>query len=175
MLIAMAGLPGTGKSTLATRLAASLGGVVLSKDEVRAALFPLPVLDHSPAENDISMAAVFEAARYIRAAFPQHPVIIDGRTFLRSSQVRAFEALSRALDDEPHIIECICAEAIARQRLDKDLAAGQHSARNRTFDLYLAIQASAETIARPHLILDTGAWSLEACVEQSLAYLTKGG
>ena|SRR5208283_5448063 len=32
MLIAMAGLPGTGKSTLATRLTKELGGVVLSKD-----------------------------------------------------------------------------------------------------------------------------------------------
>ena len=40
MLVAMAGLPGTGKSTLAASLAESLGGVVLSKDVVRTA--PLP-------------------------------------------------------------------------------------------------------------------------------------
>ena len=32
MLIAMAGLPGTGKSTLAARLADALGGVVLSSE-----------------------------------------------------------------------------------------------------------------------------------------------
>jgi adenylylsulfate kinase len=39
MLIAMAGLPGTGKSTLANALANALGAAVLNKDRVRAALF----------------------------------------------------------------------------------------------------------------------------------------
>jgi predicted kinase len=62
MLIAMAGLPATGKTTVATRLAQELCGVILSKDQVRAALFPLPVLDYSAAENNISMAAIFQAA-----------------------------------------------------------------------------------------------------------------
>src|SRR5438552_2727973 len=86
MLIAMAGLPATGKSTLAARLAKELDGVILSKDQVRAALFPPPVLDYSTAENDISMDAIFKAAAYIRKALPQHSVIIDGRTFLRTKQ-----------------------------------------------------------------------------------------
>ena len=58
----MAGLQGTGKSTLAARLAAALGGVVLSKDTVRAALFPPPALDYSAAQDDASMAAVYSAA-----------------------------------------------------------------------------------------------------------------
>src|SRR5690242_18237303 len=42
MLIAMAGLPGTGKSAIAARLAAELDAVALSKDDVRGALFPPP-------------------------------------------------------------------------------------------------------------------------------------
>src|SRR6266567_7955423 len=88
MLIAMAGSPATGKSTLAACLAAELGGVVLCKDLVRASLFPAPALDYSPAQNDISMAAIYAAASYIRRTFPSTPVIIDGRTFLRSHQVR---------------------------------------------------------------------------------------
>jgi adenylylsulfate kinase len=87
MLIAMAGLPGSGKSTLATHLAQKLGGVVLSKDRVRAALFPPPVLDYSTAQNAISMDAIFTAVAHIRKAFPDRPVLIDGRTFLRSYQV----------------------------------------------------------------------------------------
>lgn len=62
MLIALAGLPGTGKSTLAARLATELNGVVLSKDQVRAALFPSPVLDYSATEDEICMDAIFTAA-----------------------------------------------------------------------------------------------------------------
>ena len=38
-LIALAGLPGAGKSTLAHVLAAELGAPVFDKDTVRAALF----------------------------------------------------------------------------------------------------------------------------------------
>jgi predicted kinase len=43
----MAGLPGTGKSTLARVLANDLGGVVLDKDVIRAALFPAALIEYS--------------------------------------------------------------------------------------------------------------------------------
>lgn len=134
MLIAMGGLPATSKSTLAAQLTHELGGVVLSKDLVRAALFSPPALDYSSAQNEISMAAIFQAARYICQTLPQHPVIIDGRTFLRSKQIADLFALAASLGETPRIIECVCAEEIARQRLEHDLASGTHPAKNRTFD-----------------------------------------
>src|SRR4051795_5585652 len=115
MLIAMAGLPAAGKTTLATRLAAELGGVVLGKDLVRAALFPPPVLDYSEEENDISMEAIYTAATYIHKAFPERPVIIDGRTFLRSRQVNDLIQRFRSLGEPPHIIECVCSDLVAQQ------------------------------------------------------------
>jgi predicted kinase len=171
MLIAMAGLPGSGKSTLAARLAKELNGVVLSKDQVRAALFPPPVLDYSSAENEISMDAIFTAAAFIRKKFPQHPVIIDGRTFLRSAQIHDLLALATSLEETPRIIECICSEEVARNRLEADLASGTHPAKNRTFALYQAAKARAEAITVPHLVLDTGEMTPEKCVEQSLGHL----
>jgi adenylylsulfate kinase len=175
MLIAMAGLPGSGKSTLAARLATELGGVVLSKDEVRAALFPAPVLDYSTAENQISMDAIFTAAAYIRKTFPGRPVLIDGRTFLRSYQVHDLFALARSLDEPPRIVECVCAEDVARQRLAADLASGTHPAGNRTYALYLAVKEQAEAIPVPHLTLDTGKFTVAECVERCLAYLRSPG
>jgi len=170
-LIAMAGLPASGKSTLAARLAAELGGVVLSKDQVRAALFPAPVLDYSTAENVIAMQAIFDAATYIGKTFPQHPVIIDGRTFSRSKQIADLFTLAESLSETPFIIECVCSEAVARQRLEHDLAQGQHPAKNRTFGLYLAVKERAEPILVPHLVLDTGTTPLDECVQRCLAYL----
>jgi predicted kinase len=171
MLIAMAGLPASGKSTLATRLAHELGGVILSKDQVRAALFPTPVLDYSSAEDDITMEAIFHAAGYIHKTFPHHPIFIDGRTFLRSKQMDALFALAQMLGETPRIIECVCTDDVASQRLEHDLASGQHPAKNRTFALYLTVKEKAESIAIPHLVLDTGTLSLEECVQRSLAYL----
>ena len=67
MLVVMAGLPGTGKSALARRLAADLGGVVLGKDEVRAALFPPPLLDYSPEQDDLAVGAIYTAAAHVLA------------------------------------------------------------------------------------------------------------
>src|SRR4051794_31710959 len=108
MLIAMAGLPATGKSSLALRLAHELGAVVLNKDPVRAALFPPAVLDYSPAQDDLCMDAIYRAVAYIHQAFPHQVIILDGRTFLRSRQVRDFLTLAASLNEAPRIIECVC-------------------------------------------------------------------
>src|SRR2546425_786694 len=61
VLITMAGLPSSGKSTLAASLKRELGAVVLDKDRVRAALFPARVLDYSDTQDDIAMAAIYQA------------------------------------------------------------------------------------------------------------------
>jgi predicted kinase len=175
MLIAMAGLPGTGKSTLATRLAKELGGVVLSKDEVRAVLFPGPVLDYSSHENQISMRAIFQAVAYIRTTFPDRPVLIDGRTFLQPSQLADLFAVADALKESPRILECVCSDEIARRRLETDLTLGTHKAKDRTYDRYLAVKEKASAIPLPHLVLDTGSTSLEECVWRCLGYLRETG
>ena len=174
MIVAMAGLPGTGKSALARRLAAELGAVVLNKDAVRSELFPPPVLDYSTEQDELTMSAVLAAAAYIRRAFPAVPVILDGRTFLRAYQIRDLLALGSSVGEEPRVIECVCADEVARQRLERDLAAGTHPARNRTFELYLAVKARAESIALPHLTLDTGATPLEECLTRAVEYLRGG-
>jgi predicted kinase len=79
----MMGLPGTGKSTLARGVAKALGGVVLSKDEVRAAAFPEAVRDYSEEQDDLAMEMVYQAAGYVLREFPGTPVVIDGRTFTK--------------------------------------------------------------------------------------------
>jgi predicted kinase len=171
MLIAMAGLPGTGKSTVATRLAEELGGIVLSKDAVRAAMFPPPILDYSTAQDDLVMEAVFKAAAYALRSGLQRVVLLDGRTFLRAYQVRDLLDIASSLNERPVIIECVCDEAVTRDRLEQDRKLGRHPAGNRTYDLYLKMKAHAEPITVPHLILDTGRLSLEDCVAHCFAYL----
>jgi predicted kinase len=173
MLIAMAGLPGTGKSTLAARLAEELNGVVLSKDVVRAGLFPTPVLDYSTAQDDLVMEAIFQAAGYVLHADPDRAVIIDGRTFLRAYQVNDLLGLAAQRDQPLYILECTCDKTVARQRLDQDLAIARHPAGNRTWHLYKEVKARAEPIAVPHLTLDTGSLSLPECVDRVRDYLMR--
>lgn len=171
MLVAMCGLPGTGKSTLAHQLAAAVGGVVLGKDPVRSVLFPPPVLDYSREQDDLTMAAIYSAAAFIIRTHPATPVIIDGRTFLRAYQLRDLLALGDAVGERPRLIECVCSDGHARERLERDHLRGEHPAGNRTFQLYLDVKAGAEPITLPRLVLDTGIAPLQSCVAQAIDYL----
>src|SRR3954454_10187899 len=171
----MAGLPGSGKSTVAAWLERAMGAVVLDKDRVRAALFPPRVLDHSAVQDDLCMAAVYQAAAAILKADPRQAVVIDGRTFLRPGQVRDLLDLASSLNEVPRIIECVCDDAVAKERLERDLARGGPPAGNRTFALYLSLKAAAEPPQVPRLVLDTGRLSLEECVGRCLEYLGGGG
>src|SRR5262249_19130627 len=171
MLIAMAGLPGTGKSALATRLAAALDGVVLSKDVVRAALFPPPTLDYSAAQDDLAMSAVYAAAKLILIADATRVVLLDGRTFRLAAQVADVFALGRGIGQEPVVIECVCDGAVACARLDRAAAAGGHPAGNRTAALYDAVAATAEPLTVPRLTLDTSRLNPGECLARTLDHL----
>lgn len=171
MLIALTGLPGTGKSTLAARLAEAIGGVTLSKDVVRSALFPGSVLDYSSEQDEIAMSAVYNAASYLLKASQRRAVILDGRTFSKPGQLTAPLALAASLGVPFRVIECVCADEVARTRLAADHAAGTHPAGNRTPELYTQAKAAAVPLSVPHLTLDTGALSPEECVRRAVAYL----
>jgi predicted kinase len=171
MLIAMAGLPATGKTTLALRLSQEVGAVVLSKDAVRAALFPPPVLDYSTEEDDLSMAAIYRAAAFILRRSPEMAVILDGRTFLRAYQVRDLLALAESVQEVPSVIECVCSDEVARKRLEEDRAGSRHPAGNRTFALYEALKANGEPIPLPRLVIETDRLPLEECVHRCMGYL----
>lgn len=174
MLVAMAGLPGTGKSALAARLAAALGGVVLSKDVVRSALFPGPALDYSPEQDELTMRAVFAAAGHLRRTRPGLPVILDGRTYSKAHQAAALMALGAELGEPVRVIECVCPPEVARARLATDHAAGTHPAGNRTPDLHDRSRANADPLTIPRLTLDTAATGLDECERAALGYLSNG-
>ena len=171
MLVAMAGLPGTGKSTIARRLADRLGGVVLSKDTARAALFPPAVLDYSTEQDDLTMRAVYAAAAHVRRTAPDTPVFLDGRTFSRAYQVIDLLAAAESSGDTLRVIECVCADDVAHARLTRDLAAGTHPAANRTPALYAAAKARADPLTLPRLTLDTGVLAADECVRLAVEYL----
>lgn len=173
MLVAMAGLPGTGKSALAARLAAALGGVVLSKDVVRAALFPGAALDYSAEQDDISMRAVFAAAAHLRRTRPELPVFLDGRTFSKAHQVAALLALGAELGEPVRVIECVCPPEVARARIAADHAAGAHPAGNRTPDLHDRSRANADPLTVPRLTLDTVVLTPDECERRALVHLSE--
>lgn len=170
MLIVMAGLPGTGKSTLARRLAQELPAIVLDKDAVRAALFPPSEIEYSTSQDDLCVDVMLRVAGYILAKDPLKHVILDGRTFSRRYQVDRVRAFARDLGVACAFVECVCSDGTVRQRLERDVAEGLHPAANRDYEMYLAVQARAEPISGSKLVIDTDL-GLEPAVQSCLGYL----
>jgi predicted kinase len=163
MLILMAGLPGTGKSTLSRAVAAELGGTVLDKDQVRAALFSPSDIEYSTAQDDFCMAVMLKVAGYLFRKDPSRFIFLDGRTFSRAYQLKRATGFAEAIGQPWRVLECTCKAETARMRLSDDPG---HLATNRDFDLYQQVKARFEEITLPKTVIDTDQ-PLESCIQIS--------
>jgi adenylylsulfate kinase len=170
MLILMAGLPGTGKSTLSRALAAQLNGTVLNKDEIRAALFPLADIEYSTEQDEFCMRVMLKVAGYLFRKDPERRIFLDGRTFSRRYQLARATGYANAIGQPWRILECICSDDTARHRLEND---PDHPATNRDFKLYLQVKARFEEITFPKTVIDTDQ-PLEACIAIAKVYVSSG-
>jgi predicted kinase len=161
MLILMAGLPGTGKSTLSRVLAAKLGATVIDKDQVRAALFSPPDIEYSTEQDDFCMAVMLKVAGYLFRKNPARIVFLDGRTFSQTYQLKRATGFAEAISQPWRILECTCSESTAQRRLTEN---PNHVAANRNFDLYLRVKSRFEEITFPKTVIDTDQ-PLENCIQ----------
>ncbi len=68
------------------------------------------------------------------------------------------------------ILECVCSEETAKQRLETESASSVHRAGNRDYKLYLELKTRFEAITMPKTVINTDQ-PLEVCVHQALAAL----
>ncbi len=170
MLIVMAGLPATGKSTIAQRLARDLPALLLDKDTIRAALFPPSEIDYSVQQDDLCVRVMLQAADYVLRRDRTKHVILDGRPFSRGYQVIECALAAQGLGVPLKVIHCLCSDETARKRLKRDSQEGSHLAANRDFGLYQTLKAHFEPITQEKLLVNTDE-DVETCLLSCLAYL----
>lgn len=167
MIVLMAGLPATGKTTLARELAQRTAGRVLSKDEIRHSIFLPGEIEYSTRQDDLCLQLMLETAAYLLSENSGQKIFLDGRPFSRRYQIENVLTAAASLHQPCRIVECVCSEEIVRQRLAADAKAASHPAGNRDYQLYLEVKARFETITHPKIVVDTGQ-PLEVSVQRAV-------
>jgi predicted kinase len=151
--VLFAGLPGTGKSTLARVMAERLGAAVFDKDRVRGALFPGELTDFSTEQDQLCLRAMVEAAVYLTERRRTKYIFFDGRPFSKQAQIEEVLRAAEGAGARWRILHLTCADAVAEGRLAAHDPS--HPAQNRDPALYRRIKQGFEPILQAKLEVDT--------------------
>jgi predicted kinase len=172
MLIAMAGLPATGKSTIAEILGGHLAASVVSVDPIESAILEAGIASDQPT----GLAAYLVAETMARLVLESgHNVIVDAVNGVDPAREQ-WVGLARSRGETLRFIEVICSDPeLHRQRLESRAhgiprVSGLSShAVEQSLDEYLPW--AGESAAVPRITLDS-ARALGVNVDAALAFIT---
>ncbi len=173
VLVMLCGLPGTGKTTLARRLAMRWPAVVVESDRIRQVLFTPPTYT-AEESRQVHQVCHILIGWYLRHAsrdgqLSRHHVIYDA-TNLYEYHRRLVVSLAERSEARLVVVEITARDEVVRERLAprgrQDMAELYSEA---DWDVYQRMRQRAEPIQERHVTVDTSQGGIEMAVEQVLA------
>lgn len=156
MVVIVMGLPGSGKSYFAEKLAATLHAEYVNSDRLRKALFPIRT--YTPEEKQ----AVYDRMHYLmrEAELQQKDIVLDGTFYLQKIR----ELFTQSAD--VRFIEVTSSPTITKERLAQtrtDSEADLH--------VYQLIKTQWEPLEEEHLVLQSTNDNITGMLQEATNYL----
>ncbi len=159
LIVALIGLPGAGKSTVARVLERELGLRRVCRDAIRQAMFPQ--CDFSFVEKRAAFRTVLLALE-INCVLGESSVV-DGMTFSRREDFDQIAALADAHGFDVLPLWIDCPPALARERIARERLEGHHPAGDRVPELVDVVARRFDTPPAAAIRLDSARAIEEVC------------
>ena len=160
MIIIVFGLPGSGKSYFAERLAKMINADYVNSDRLRKEMFQIRTY------SEQEKAAVYNAMlQKTKEAVQQNRDLVLDATF-HNHETR--ELFAREVKEKGNIcfIEIKAGESLTRQRLKKERAYSEAG-----FEVYKLIRRQWEPLHEPHLSIESTDENIDGMLQKAAGYL----
>lgn len=147
VLVLLSGLPGTGKSYLAWRLAEKFPLVIVESDRVRKTLFPEPT--YSAEESQTVHRTCHRLVAYF---LEQGRDVLYDATNLGEFHREFVYHIAEEKGARLVVVRTVAPPQVVEKRLSHNSERGASEA---NWEVYLELAKNEEPIARPHLVVDT--------------------
>ena len=163
MIIAVFGLPGSGKSYFARSLADQLNACYISSDQVRKDLFP------SPSYTEKEKERVYRELYNNMYDFlhRRQPLVMDA-TFYRKDLREQFNLEAESIGCQIAWIEIRADDKLVRERLSLPRANSDAD-----YEVHTLIKGSFQPMIEPHLVLHSSNTNLDDMLVKALEYVSK--
>ncbi len=150
-LVLISGLPGTGKSFLARKIAERLPSVIVESDSVRQALFPVPTYS-GPESMWVHRVAHAVIERLLATG---HRVIYDATNLIEWHRQKIYR-LAEQQGARLVIVQAVAPDEIVRRRLQQRLESpGPGDISRADWQVFERLKKQIDPIGRPHFVVDT--------------------
>lgn len=151
VLIMLCGLPATGKSYLARRLAERMPFVIVETDFVRKILFSPPT--YSAQESGLVHRVCHALMEKLLQCGSR--VIFDATNLVEFHREKVYR-LARVASAKLFVVQTVAPEAVVRERLEKrKVARDPDDISDATWAIYKRMASTQQPIGHPHLTIDT--------------------